>query len=194
MIRLAIKWITAILTRLLYFMVAPVLLVALLTTIECGLPPGLSSKLAFSSQAAGFCQGGRCAGHRWAAWSPRLPTATPTETATPPLIPTSTATATPTPTPTPTSYCLSGSVVFQTDRDGNWEIYKMRYDGYHQGRLTNNEADDISPDWSPDGQEIVFASNRDGNWEVYKMRSDGYHQERLTDNLACAVMATSKRT
>jgi len=56
MIRLTIKWTTAILARLLYFMVASVLLVALLTTLERGLPPTLHSKLASSSQAASLHQ------------------------------------------------------------------------------------------------------------------------------------------
>ncbi len=56
MIRLTVKWITAILTRLLYFMVACVLLVALLTTLERGFPTALLSKLAPSSQAANLRQ------------------------------------------------------------------------------------------------------------------------------------------
>ena len=56
MIRLTVKRITAILTRLLYFMVASVLLVALLTTLERGLSPVLSSRLASSSQAANVHQ------------------------------------------------------------------------------------------------------------------------------------------
>jgi len=123
------------------------------------------------------------------------PTATPTSgapgpTATPTATPTTTGTGaptrTPTPTPTPTPHCRSGSVVFQSDRTStqnyDWGVYKMRDDGYNQQRLTDNEADDTSPAWSPDGNEIVFASNRDGNWEIYKMRHDGYTQQRLTNN------------
>lgn len=51
MTRLTIKRITATLTRLLYLVVASVLLVALLTTLERGLSPGLLSRLASSSQA-----------------------------------------------------------------------------------------------------------------------------------------------
>jgi len=109
-----------------------------------------------------------------------VPGATPTPTATRTGMPTRTST----PTRTPTPHCHSGGVVFQSDRDGNWEIYKMRDDGYLQENLTDNEADDTSPAWSPDGKEIVFASNRDGNWELYKMRDDGYLQENLTDNEA----------
>ncbi|MGA9350226.1 MAG: two-component regulator propeller domain-containing protein [Anaerolineae bacterium] len=52
MTRLNIKWITAILTRLLYLMAASALLVALLTTLGHGLPSALPSRLASSSQAA----------------------------------------------------------------------------------------------------------------------------------------------
>ena len=52
MTKLTIKWITATLTRLLYLVVAAVLLVALLTTLERGFPPVLSSRMASSSQAA----------------------------------------------------------------------------------------------------------------------------------------------
>ena len=52
MTRSTVKRITAILTRLLYFIMASALLVALLTTLEWGLPPVLSSGLASSSQAA----------------------------------------------------------------------------------------------------------------------------------------------
>jgi dipeptidyl aminopeptidase/acylaminoacyl peptidase len=106
------------------------------------------------------------------------PQVTPTATQT------STPIATPTPTMTPTPHCSSGSVVFQSNRDNNWEIYKMREDGYYQENLTDNETDDTSPAWSPDGKEIAFASNRDGNWEIYKMREDGHIQQRLTDNEA----------
>jgi hypothetical protein len=52
MTRLNIKWITTILTRLLYFMVASALLVALLTTLGHGPPFALLGRLASSSQAA----------------------------------------------------------------------------------------------------------------------------------------------
>jgi hypothetical protein len=52
MIRLTTKRVTSILTRLLYLTIASVLLVALLTTLERGLPPALRSRLGSSSQAA----------------------------------------------------------------------------------------------------------------------------------------------
>jgi len=64
-------------------------------------------------------------------------------------------------------------IAFDSDRDGNWEIYVMDADGKNQRRLTNNPADDWGAAWSPDGQRIAFASRRDGNIEIYVMDADG---------------------
>ena len=75
---------------------------------------------------------------------------------------------------------LTGKIVFQSNRDGNWEIYVMDADGSDLKRLTENEWDDEYPVSSPDGEEIVFKSNRDGNWEIYKMSADGSRVMRLT--------------
>ena len=49
-------------------------------------------------------------------------------------------------------------------------------------RLTDNDALDSDPAWSPDGQRIAFSSDRDGNWEIYVMNADGSGLVRLTDN------------
>src|SRR6185436_19359008 len=48
--------------------------------------------------------------------------------------------------------------------------------------LTNHPAKDISPAWSPDGQQIVFASNRDGStqsFQLYLMNADGSTPHRI---------------
>ena len=73
-------------------------------------------------------------------------------------------------------------VVFESDRDGNSEIYVMWADGSAQKRLTDNPAGDHHPSWSPDGSRIAFESDRDGNSEIYVMNADGSSQRRLTDN------------
>lgn len=85
--------------------------------------------------------------------------------------------------PQPTSRPLSGiqdEIVFQSNRDGDYEIYIMNVDGSNVRQLTYNNTDDNLPRVSPDGQRIAFISNRDGNEEVYVMNRDGSEQARLT--------------
>ena len=86
----------------------------------------------------------------------------------------------PTATPTP-----SGRIAFESERDGNVEIYVMNADGTGLTNLTNNAAGDWIPVWSPDGSQIAFASGRDGiSTEIYVMNADGTSQTRLTSNSA----------
>ena len=73
-------------------------------------------------------------------------------------------------------------IAFQSDRDGNDEIYVMSADGSNQTRLTNNPASDTSPTWSPDGTRIAFVSNRDGDPNIYVMNADGTGVTKLTSD------------
>ena len=73
-----------------------------------------------------------------------------------------------------------GVIAFQSNRDGNFEIYTMDAQGGAQRRLTENAANDIAPCWSPDGTRIAFASDRDGTWDIYTMRGDGSDLKQLT--------------
>lgn len=54
-------------------------------------------------------------------------------------------------------------IVFQSNRDGNWEIYRALPDGAQPYRLTNNPAVDESPSFSPDGQTVVFVRAQSKN-------------------------------
>ena len=73
-------------------------------------------------------------------------------------------------------------IAFESDRDGNNEIYVMAADGSQPTNLTRNDARDGSPAWSPDGTQIAFYSDRDGNGEIYVMAADGSQPTRLTRN------------
>jgi Tol biopolymer transport system component len=77
-----------------------------------------------------------------------------------------------------------GTIVFDSNRDGNTEIYSMNPDGSVQTRLTTNPANDSQPAVSPEGNRIAFSSTRDGNFEIYVMALDGSGQTRLTNNAA----------
>jgi dipeptidyl aminopeptidase/acylaminoacyl peptidase/predicted Ser/Thr protein kinase len=87
------------------------------------------------------------------------------------------------PTP-PKPYPITGRIAFESDRDGNREIYIVDADGRNLRRLTYNPATDWSPAWSPDGRRIAFVSERDGNMEIYVMDADGRNQIRLTHDSA----------
>ena len=84
---------------------------------------------------------------------------------------------------------LNGKIVFETNRDGNDEIYVMDADGGNLRNLTRHPARDIRPEWSPDGKQIAFISNRSGNEEVlvgndeiYVMDADGGNLRNLTQH------------
>ena len=73
-------------------------------------------------------------------------------------------------------------LLYGSNRDGNWEIYSMNLSVMKETRLTNSQADDLWPLWSPGGERIVFVSDRDGNRELYIMETDGSRQSRLVFN------------
>ena len=71
-------------------------------------------------------------------------------------------------------------------------IWVMDADGGHPRNLTNHDALDQTPDWSPDGRRIAFTSDRNrdwelgndvmGNWEIYVMNADGTNPINLTNH------------
>ncbi len=72
-------------------------------------------------------------------------------------------------------------IVFQSDRDGQSEIYIMDADGSNQTRLTNDPDYDGQPSFTPDGQHILFISRRTGGYRVYRMDVDGSNLVQLSN-------------
>jgi dipeptidyl aminopeptidase/acylaminoacyl peptidase len=75
----------------------------------------------------------------------------------------------------------NGKIAFLKVLDGNKEIYVMNADGSNQYRLTDNEAYDAQPSWSPDGNKIVFWSDRDGRGDLYTINADGTNLINITN-------------
>jgi TolB protein len=103
----------------------------------------------------------------------------------PPPAPTMTTAPTPTPPPpTPTPLGAAHFVCYQTDRDGNWEVYCLDLETWQEYNLTQHPAEDRNPAVSPDGTRIAFESHRDGNWEIYILDLPTGEITRLTEELA----------
>lgn len=71
-----------------------------------------------------------------------------------------------------------GKIAFSSRRDGNGEIYLLTAKG--ERNITNNPAEDIEADLSPDGKKIAFASDREGIYNIWVVNVDGSGLIRLT--------------
>lgn len=76
---------------------------------------------------------------------------------------------------------LTGRITFQSDRDGDEEIYVMNPQGTDVIQLTDNNAFDGFPVWSPDGKKIAFESNRERKFQIFVMEGNGKNQIRVTE-------------
>ncbi len=78
----------------------------------------------------------------------------------------------------------NGTIVFSSNRDGNFEIYTMKADGTSVTRLTNSPEPDWFPAWSPDGERIAWLSSQPFSGqnldEVFVMSSTGGGKTNLT--------------
>jgi len=66
---------------------------------------------------------------------------------------------------------LQGKIVFQSNMDGDNEIYLLTKKGIK--KLTDNTWNDGYPLWSPDGKKIAYSSNPRGNNDIFIMNHDG---------------------
>jgi Tol biopolymer transport system component len=71
-------------------------------------------------------------------------------------------------------------LTFDSDRNGNPDLYVMPATGGEARQLTTSPAGDFSPDWSPDGRRIVFHALPGGNRDIYSINADGTGLEQWT--------------
>ena len=67
-------------------------------------------------------------------------------------------------------------ILFNSDRDGRYQVYVMKADGTETTQLTRGAGESWGASWSPDGQRIAFNSDRGGRHEIYLMNGDGRGQ------------------
>lgn len=103
------------------------------------------------------CGPGQFLGRRFTPTPTNTVVSTMTRTPKPTITPT--LTLTPTQTPVPTPMGGGSQIAFSTDRDGNWEIYRMDSDGTNPTRLTTSPStSDWFPKFSLDGQLLLYWS------------------------------------
>jgi TolB protein len=73
-----------------------------------------------------------------------------------------------------------GLVAATLNKDNDQEIYLLDRQGNIKQRLTQSPGVDISPTFSPDGQQIAFVSSRGGNPQIFVMSVGGGQPRRLT--------------
>ncbi len=73
-------------------------------------------------------------------------------------------------------------IAFDSDVEGNRDIYVVGWDDRAPQRLTTHTARDLAPSWMPDGRRVVFMSDRDtpGGTDIYRVAVTGGTVERLT--------------
>jgi Tol biopolymer transport system component len=77
----------------------------------------------------------------------------------------------------------TGTVYFDSNRNGSYDIYRMKADGSDVKQLTyDSNINNVAPDLSADATKIAFFSDRDGNYEIYTMSENGDNVQRVTSN------------
>ncbi len=83
-----------------------------------------------------------------------------------------------------------GWMVFRTAA-AQEDIYVMHVDGSGLRRLTDDEAKDRNPVWSPDGRQVAFYSNRSGRYEIWTVDRDGSNLRQRSAVTGKGVIAST---
>jgi Tol biopolymer transport system component len=78
-------------------------------------------------------------------------------------------------------------VVFQSFRDGGWNIFSMNADGSGVSDLTNTKDPAVvnfEPTWSPDGTKVAFMRQAGGNQDIWVVNANGTNPVDLTEGAA----------
>lgn len=81
---------------------------------------------------------------------------------------------------------VTGLIVFQSQRTGKGDLYRINADGTGMKRLTAGAEAEANPAWSPDGRQILYNAAAPGvhfNLALWVMNADGTGAKRLSNNV-----------
>lgn len=76
----------------------------------------------------------------------------------------------------------NGGVIFYSDRDGDFELYRINLETSQETQITSNTFADTYPVASPDGTMLAYQADADGDFDIYVSDVNGGGPRRLTDN------------
>ncbi len=79
---------------------------------------------------------------------------------------------------------INGEVIYVAGNKSGSQIIKRDLQDGTQAVLTSKQHSELSPVWSPDGNEILFYSDREGGFELFLMKADGSNVKRVISNEA----------
>jgi len=77
---------------------------------------------------------------------------------------------------------IGGYIIWESNRDGDWEIYMMNMSQVNVQKLTDNNVTDLSARISDDGKLIAWTRGDEPKQEVWVMNIDGTNQRMLIAN------------
>jgi len=80
------------------------------------------------------------------------------------------------------SWSPDGRIVYESDFDGNRDVWIMNLDGTGGKKLTSGPGRNGAPRVTPDGRYILFTSVRSGAPEIWRMEIDGSNPVQLTSS------------
>jgi eukaryotic-like serine/threonine-protein kinase len=80
------------------------------------------------------------------------------------------------------SWAPDGRIVYESDFDGDRDVWIMNQDGTGRKNLTSSPGRDGNPRVTPDGRYILFTSLRSEAPEIWRMEIDGSNPVQLTSS------------
>ncbi|MEW5960004.1 MAG: hypothetical protein AB1801_19965, partial [Chloroflexota bacterium] len=74
-------------------------------------------------------------------------------------------------------------LVFTSNRDDNWEIYRLNLADGQLLRLTHRPGSDITPVFGPCGQDIYVRTDQFGSWWITVMKLDGSDERKVLEGV-----------
>ncbi len=75
------------------------------------------------------------------------------------------------------------TLYFQSQRNGNWDIYSIQHDGTQETQITDHVTDDLYPAVSPDGTKLAFIRRSGNATDIFLINVDEGGEQDLTNGL-----------